>query len=384
MMKNGSSIPIEGLEVMLGGHAGVTDPSGTVLFDGIGADQDDVHINGPVYHYHADLDFDSDTTFAIYLTPSSYLFSFNIYDHETGDSLTDLKIIWHEEDTLYPFTDYLRSYGQFTYRVVQDEIDLATGTFLLEADTLLVHDVNPGEVEVTFYLYDAYDSTTIDDGEIAFDDHVYTTSAWGDLSVDLAPGMYIFSVSADNYHPQEQTVLLPPDDTTLIWWMERSHATVKFILYHEGTPVNEALVRVGEHQQVSNALGMVTFMDLKVDTTYTYSIERDPYVFKEGTLLLVHDTVVEVELLFSGITNVAHHRVTLYPQPAQQVLRIDAPTGIHQLTLLDLTGRRLRTEEVRNRTDVVLELTGLSAGYYLLVMQMADHTLVRKKIEIIR
>ena len=69
----------------------------------------------------------------------------------------------------------------------------------------------------------------------------------------------------------------------------------------------------------------------------------------------------------------------VYPNPAATAATVETASPT-RLTLLDLTGRRVRTEPALARTHA-LDLSGLAAGVYLVRAESADgHTGVQRLV----
>ena len=78
--------------------------------------------------------------------------------------------------------------------------------------------------------------------------------------------------------------------------MEKTHAQIKFRLKTGSTPVNGALVVLGEDSLTSSLLGICTFTEREVGADYDYSVSRTDYFPLAGGLRLNADTTLDLQL----------------------------------------------------------------------------------------
>lgn len=75
------------------------------------------------------------------------------------------------------------------------------------------------------------------------------------------------------------------------------------------------------------------------------------------------------------------HSLTLYPNPAHHFLNIESPFPMEEITVLDLTGKRLFSVPVSLEREYRLCLASLAPGIYFLVMEGQGKRAVRRFIQ---
>jgi len=81
----------------------------------------------------------------------------------------------------------------------------------------------------------------------------------------------------------------------------------------------------------------------------------------------------------TGFDKTGDQQVTIYPNPATDVFHISGLSGISSISLTDLSGRTLLSEQASNN-EVILGNT-LPKGIYILKIQNNEGTLERKVIK---
>ena len=86
--------------------------------------------------------------------------------------------------------------------------------------------------------------------------------------------------------------------------------------------------------------------------------------------VLLNSSLVVLRYANDLITNVSEasesYQLTLWPNPANDQLRIRSSIGISHLDVLDLTGRLVRSMPVTGVKEDILTVAGLEEGQYLL------------------
>lgn len=81
-----------------------------------------------------------------------------------------------------------------------------------------------------------------------------------------------------------------------------------------------------------------------------------------------------------GVEELYEYAVKCYPNPATDRLHVVLPQGALRLSILDLAGRTLMMQTVKNQTYTeIIKINDLAKGTYLLNVLMQDNTLYRSK-----
>ncbi len=69
-----------------------------------------------------------------------------------------------------------------------------------------------------------------------------------------------------------------------------------------------------------------------------------------------------------GTSNIVKEKISLYPNPFRDVLNISDVKEVKQITIMDITGRQIKTVKPESQ----INLSGLSAGVYMVSIHFAD------------
>lgn len=73
--------------------------------------------------------------------------------------------------------------------------------------------------------------------------------------------------------------------------------------------------------------------------------------------------------------------LTLYPNPTRHFLNMESPFPMKEITVLDLTGKRILSVSVPHKREYRLSLTSLAPGSYFLVMEGQDGRSVQRFVK---
>ncbi len=77
------------------------------------------------------------------------------------------------------------------------------------------------------------------------------------------------------------------------------------------------------------------------------------------------------------INNLAH--LSVYPNPASDILKIDSTEPIQQIKVFDITGRNVLVTQQKT-----IDVSGFNKGYYLFKIILKDNNVITKKVLILR
>ncbi len=85
--------------------------------------------------------------------------------------------------------------------------------------------------------------------------------------------------------------------------------------------------------------------------------------------------------LLSGIHEIESIRLELYPNPVLSELYIELGTGLHCVSVLDLSGKLILTSIHHGETKTVVNVSGLTTGTYVVVMEdLSGNVFIRKML----
>jgi len=74
------------------------------------------------------------------------------------------------------------------------------------------------------------------------------------------------------------------------------------------------------------------------------------------------------------------NRVSVYPNPAHNFIKIDTEKSINNISIFSVTGRLIKTIQVDNTNNVGIDVTNLKRGFYYLKVSVEEKSLVEKII----
>ena len=73
-------------------------------------------------------------------------------------------------------------------------------------------------------------------------------------------------------------------------------------------------------------------------------------------------------------------KLSVYPNPATDILHIESSVAIESLSVISVTGTRLKTVTNIQSTYPVISLEGISAGVYFIEIRTADHDIIVNRL----
>ena len=199
-----------------------------------------------------------------------------------------------------------------------------------------------------------------------------TTDLEGRVTFILTAGSYQLVCSGEGYLLENRQVDIS-QDTLLTVRLTATSGDIKFVVYEEGTPLNDVRVTLEVAEQVTNALGICTFRGLKVDHSYGYSMQREGYRETMDTLWLQADTTVQVQMIPVGGTEVSRPvGAEVRPNPAGAFLTVALSQPMEAIRVYNVYGRCVKVVPGMGATRLDIRLEGLAAGIYGLIIVGED------------
>ena len=223
-----------------------------------------------------------------------------------------------------------------------------------------------------FHVYNVFDSSAISGATVTIEETAYLTDSNGDLDIDLPFGEYNYEVSKDKYASLSGSVLFLKADTLIAVPLSLLFARIKFVLSSEGSPVPGADITIDEQVETSNAIGMAYFYEMDVDKNYSYTVSKESYEELQGTIYLVQDSTVNLELeIATSLSHVGSGPV-IFPNPASTHLTFQSPAPLITISFYDCTGRLVLKENRLNVKKYVQDIGALEQGIYTVEVKYED------------
>ena len=248
--------------------------------------------------------------------------------------------------------------------------DLTERQIVIYSDTSLVFYLERNNYDVSFRLYDEKDLEPFWGVNVRLGGSTKVTDNNGVVNFNVPEGEHEYSIDKLSYR-RETGTLDVHSDTVMDFFLVRTHANIKFRLREGTTPVNDAIVKMKDDSLVSTSLGLAEFRQKPVGENYSYSITKENYHNRDGSLYLTTDTTINVEMLKkpSGINEIhPDDNFQFWPNPAEDVLfcRFKDYSKDIILKITDLKGKEIIVIENHGAHELIINTAKLDTGLYLL------------------
>lgn len=196
-------------------------------------------------------------------------------------------------------------------------------------------------------------------------DEEHITDINGHAEFSLPLGTHLMSLSKTDYRSIDTMVNIP-DEMNISLVMEKISATLKVQLKRNTTPVNNAVVKVGNDSLITNSLGMVTFYELTLNMIYDISAYRDDYNQVSFPFEHLKDTTIIIQMVKLGFAdhNDINH-VMIYPNPVNDKLNIETKWSKFDARITDANGSLLMLKSIHENI-YEMDISFLAPGIYIL------------------
>jgi mannan endo-1,4-beta-mannosidase len=240
---------------------------------------------------------------------------------------------------------------------------------VIYSDTTLTVYLRKAEVDVTFKLLDINTGETFWGARVTFNDENGVTDTAGEAEFRTIAGTYNYAIDK-LYYRQETGTVSVQSDTTLYFYLTRTHADIKFWLKEGIAPVDNALVMVNGDSLTTATLGMALFRELPVSANYHYQVIKEGYAGKEGDIYLTTDTTLQISMdaNTSGKEIIpAGSKILCWPNPAKDFVNFSIPGNYSDplIRITDIVGNEI--ERIIIYDDFYrMDVKDLPPGMYLL------------------
>ncbi len=151
--------------------------------------------------------------------------------------------------------------------------------------------------------------------------------------------------------------------------------TAKIALYQSCTDANPLFCAEGELVADNLIPNTTYYLQVWLEVT-TGNRQATPENINGGFILNVQDTST---LSVNNVTNDTN-QIRMYPNPTKDVITISAQTEIEQISIYDMSGKRLLNNENARTNTQTLQLGTLSSGLYMVQIKTEKSTILKKLI----
>lgn len=239
-------------------------------------------------------------------------------------------------------------------------------------DSLISVSLSPQRYRLDFQVSEEKAGIPVSGASITVGEFMVKTDINGEVSIFLPADSLNFAVSKSNFNSAHGSLDFYTD-TTLQLKLIRVGADVKFRVLHHTQRISTAEITIGSETQFTSQIGIAWFFGLAVDSLLFYSVTKDGYPSYEDSFSLSADSTIEVTLAGVGSESLSsQNQLTLYPNPASQMIQIDGLQVPSVLELLDHTGKLIRSVEA-NSSPFKISVGELAEGIYFIRTEHHKH-----------
>lgn len=259
--------------------------------------------------------------------------------------------------------------GKIAYHAEFPGFKDVDSTLNIIGDTVIILTMELKEpiYQVDLQVSDFYTGKALINTLVAIDAEEKRSDNEGMVSFHMEEGEYLLNLEKVNY-PSLFDTLTVAKDTSLHYKLKATHSTLKIKLREGSTPVNGASVMVEGKEAISNALGISMFEAYSTEINYAYSINKQGYESLTGSIYLVADTTLQVQM--QRLTNMEDYTsfrgIDLWPNPAHKQIhcRRAGNSSIFRIKLIDTSGR-VMLDRLMKEPQETYNIENLSPGIYL-------------------
>lgn len=311
----------------------------------------------------------SDTVFAVSLDSAEVIYNvkFRIEDESTGENLSAVKIELKEQEqttgiegesrfTLNP-GNYVVQFSKTNYAGVNQN-------FTIQSDTTFVIKLEQSHADIKFRLKEGIQP--VNNARVVFGNDTLLTGALGFCIFRSIPvnNEYSYSVEREFYKDIRGSISIV-NDTTLNLQMDKTVANVEIQLATIDNTIENPFVILNNDTAWFNQDLIARHYNIPVDTEYTYQILSGNFATYTNSFWLANDTTIAVTMTFTGLAkNTRHVPFRIFPNPADNILKIDTGEAFDKLEITDYSGRIVLTQKI-NSISFEINIGELSEGFYL-------------------
>lgn len=192
-----------------------------------------------------------------------------------------------------------------------------------------------------------------------FDQGWNNPSLWGEI--ELLENGYVAALTVRPAVPGGLATAVENDSVVTVTWSEVADA-VAYNLYRDGTMVGDSVEELTFTETLSPG---------DEDMTYAYAIRS----IDADDMLSNISGAKEVTILASTI-RIDHHvigNVSVYPNPATEVLNIQSDEQIESVNIMSMSGQIIETMSV-NAFNTMIDISNVKSGIYIVNVKLNDYS----------
>ena len=272
--------------------------------------------------------------------------------------------------------------GTYNYTIAKDGYYSQTNSILLTSKDI-TENINLELISCSVHFNVNDSINPIEDASVNFNDSVYYTNADGDVLIsDVLPGTYSYTVSAEGYHTATDTLLVKDIDVsdTISLIALSDDASLSAIL------INDENMNGFDPAQFTYTLelpyGTTDIPNVSAVTSYEsaeLSIDQASELPGSANIRVIAENGIDEQnyvinfTIATGINSIEYSNLKYYPNPVKDVFTIEMEnTQIISIYVFDSTGKKIKTIQNKDTSQVSFDLGFLNQGIYFISIQSAE------------
>jgi hypothetical protein len=150
----------------------------------------------------------------------------------------------------------------------------------------------------------------------------------------------------------------------------------KIALYESCSDMNSIACQANELAVTGLTPGNTYYLQVWLEADAMGRFDGTPENMSGGFILDVQDTTT---LSIDDVVGEAS-QIRMFPNPANDILTISAPKNLEQISVFDMSGKRILSDATVRNTSETLDVAQLSSGMYMVQIKTTSKTTLKKLI----
>jgi hypothetical protein len=265
-------------------------------------------------------------------------------------------------------------YGEYSLSAsAPDFKPIENQLILVDRDGLLPIELLRQTYPQTLVVLNQWDRSLVTGAALTINSQTISSDGDGEVHLELIPGSYPVKIEKNQYKTSSFSIESRGDSIHYFLFYQEI-ADVKFRVRSNGSAVSGASIYLAGDTLITSVAGIASAYDLKVDTTYNYTISHEGHSPYSDDLVPHVDSLLQVNLTISSVESAAgREQLKIFPNPTSSQLNIQGFGGSERVLVSDITGKTLLSRKLEGPEDI-LDLSALPKGIYILQFIHAEVT----------
>jgi arylsulfatase A-like enzyme len=253
----------------------------------------------------------------------------------------------------------------------------------ISSDTTVVLNIAEPTYNIQVNVVNKYTFKGINKSTVSIAQLTKTTNSSGTVNFSVPEGKYRLTAEHEKYFTLEDSVSIS-SDTLFVRELSPAFSTLKFKIKENNTPVNKATITINTEEQFTNNLGIAYFNNYPTYTSYNYKVEKESYKTLEGSLDLINDTTINIQMKkeSTSVDDPELKGFSFGPNPFTNTIYFRNQTSKYIYGLIhNLNGKLMNQFQLKNNNTFALNSTKFTPGIYSLTVVSGNKKVIYKIIK---